>query len=269
MNGSFRLLFGYRQGGQVFLHFSTSFSLSRPCVICSRKLVLTLYLSSLLGILGSFVILTSVFTTALTQGMIVYTADLIPGDGGITAVPTHNNTSSATTHAYINQTTVHVQWGYLLPLFVQIILSTIFLASIIIWTRLEGIQILKASSLATMVALRDDSVDSLDGTTEAQGTGGHGAGIGSIGNLREVEKKASTLMVRLEKDPLSGLALGLVPVYDIGEAGGGGAGFMSRKEDLESKLTGGANILRTRTSSAMDRRRKLNRNTRIVGGVVQ
>lgn len=153
---------------------------------------------------------------------------------------------------------------------------------------MEGIQVIKTSPLATMVALRYDSMEGLEdriitnvveGERGAAG-GSSGVGIGTIANLRDAERKASTLRVRLEKSPLSGLALGLVPVYDVGDHdegagnregdGGGGGGFFSRKEDLESKLTGGnRDILRTRVISARDRRRTMNRNTKIVGGVIQ
>ncbi|KAM7221972.1 Protein of unknown function (DUF3176) domain containing protein [Rhypophila decipiens] len=247
IHGSFGLLFGYKKGG-------------------------------ILGILGALIIITSLFTTPLAQGMISYTAELIPGDLTDTD-PSRNATTAADHRAsslnggtpYTNQSMVHIHWGYLVPLLTQLILSAVFLASVVICTRRDGIQIIKTCSLATMVALKDDGTPDITGRSP---TAAAASSIGSIANMAELRRQSSTVRVRLEKDALSGLALGLVaPVYDAGEDHQESSGFLvdglcSRKEDVESRLT----ATRTRIiSSARDagRRRNMNRNTRNIGGVVQ
>ncbi|KAK4217443.1 hypothetical protein QBC37DRAFT_449565 [Rhypophila decipiens] len=247
IHGSFGLLFGYKKGG-------------------------------ILGILGALIIITSLFTTPLTQGMISYTAELIPGD--LTDTDPSRNAKTAADHRasslnsgtpYTNRSMVHIHWGYLVPLLTHLILSAVFLASVVICTRRDGIQIIKTCSLATMVALKDDGTPDITGRSP---TAAAASSIGSIANMAELRRQSSTVRVRLEKDALSGLALGLVaPVYDAGEDHQESSGFLvdglcSRKEDVESRLT----ATRTRIiSSARDagRRRNMNRNTRILGGVVQ
>ncbi|KAM7190085.1 Protein of unknown function (DUF3176) domain containing protein [Rhypophila sp. PSN 637] len=227
IHGSFGLLFGYQKGG-------------------------------ILGMLGAFIIITSLFTTPLTQGMISYTAELIPGDP--TDTDPSRNATTATGHSassldgtpYTYQSMVHIHWGYLVPLLIQLILSAVFLVSVVICTRRDGIQIIKTCSLATMVALRGGLEDDIAGSRTA-------ASISSIANMAELSRQSSAVRVRLEKDALSGLALGLAPVYDAGEdhqesflVDGHGGGLSSRTEDLESRLTARSQTRTRMVSSARD-----------------
>jgi len=70
--------------------------------------------------------------------------------------------------AYQPQTIVQVHWAWLSPLSCYVIFAAIFLVSIILWTYVSGMQTLKRSSLAMMVAV-DRSVKEELGTLEGPG----------------------------------------------------------------------------------------------------
>jgi hypothetical protein len=82
-----------------------------------------------------------------------------------------------------NQSYVTISWIWLSVLLGQIVLSTVFLSAIIIWTRMEKLQIIKTSSLATFVALDADARSYL----------------GSMGDFDSLGSRADQFDVRLER----------------------------------------------------------------------
>lgn len=144
------------------------------------------------------------------------------------------------------------------------------------WTQRESLQAIKTSSLATMVALKDDArggygadlggggnIGTVRGSWYENGNGSGTVGIGSIADMGELERKSATMMVMLEKSSLSGQALGLV---SVGDGSSGGRGQFSRRGDIESQLTGG-NLLTARMDAVRERRRRMKRSRQFSGTV--
>lgn len=198
----------------------------------------------------------------------------MPGTGGRvdgSNLAPRNTTLEGTSTT--QQIIVHTRSAYLIFPIVQAFLATVFISAIMVWTQREDLQAIKTSSMATMVALKDDTGGGdgaelgWDGSGSTIGGSGYetgnvgGLGIGSIADMGELERKSATVMVTLERSSLSGLALGLVPV-DGGSSGGGGR--FSRQRDVESQLTGG-NFLTARMDAVRERRRRMKRSRRFGG----
>ena len=135
-----------------------------------------------MGLLGALLTLSS-FVTHLAQGSIVY--------------------STAMSAEAVSTAVVRVNYVFLAPLIAQLALSCVFLAAIAVWTRVEGVQIIKSSSVATLVALDEESR----------------ACLGSLAEFGIAGARAERMSVRLEKNQTSGLATGLV---SAGSGGGPG-----------------------------------------------
>ncbi|KAK3317722.1 hypothetical protein B0T19DRAFT_488907 [Cercophora scortea] len=106
--------------------------------------------------------------------------------------------SSLTGTAMVNQTYIVIHWAWLAFLLCQISLTGVLLAAVVIWTRVEHIQIIKTSSLAGMVALDD----------------GSRAHLGGINDLPGLSTRAALVSMKLEKSSVSGLAMGLTTTRD-------------------------------------------------------
>ncbi|KAK3689486.1 hypothetical protein B0T22DRAFT_513927 [Podospora appendiculata] len=106
--------------------------------------------------------------------------------------------SSVTGTAMVNQTYIVIHWAWLAFLLCQILLTAVLLATVVIWTRVEHIQIIKTTSLAGMVALDD----------------GSRAHLGGINDLSGLSTRAARVNMKLEKSSVSGLAMGLTTSRD-------------------------------------------------------
>ncbi len=89
---------------------------------------------------------------------------------------------------------MRIRWGWLGFLLVELALAFVFLAGSIVTTSRASLQIIKGSSLATMVAL--------DEKVRYQ--------FGGINNMDRLQEKAATVDVQMEKSTSGvGLALGM------------------------------------------------------------
>src|SRR5687767_12352007 len=89
---------------------------------------------------------------------------------------------------YAQQAFIRVRWGWITMLITQLVLTSLFLVSVVIETWIARVQILKGSTLATMCAL--------DGAARNI--------VGGISDLNAMKERARTLGLVLEQGGNSG-----------------------------------------------------------------
>lgn len=134
-----------------------------------------------LGLLASLITLLTLFTPALTQLVISYSAPQ----------PHHNSFGEPFDSHFSPVSLVKINWPWLWFLLAQILLSAIFLTAIIVQTRMEGIQIFKTSALPSMMAL--------DGQARVSLGGAVGNGNGGIMANKMMGERAKKTFLKMER----------------------------------------------------------------------
>ncbi|KAK3486729.1 uncharacterized protein B0T23DRAFT_423194 [Neurospora hispaniola] len=161
-----------------------------------------------LGILATLITFLTLFTPSLTQLLIVY----------LPPQPHRNNFGEPFDSNRSAVTLVRINWSWLSFLLVQVLLSAIFLTTIIVKTRMEGIQIFKSSALPGMTALDGQARSSLGGAMMGQG------GIMTSAALGERAKKTILKLERSSGATGGGGNYGLVQGFVVDSSAGSNSG---------------------------------------------
>ncbi|EGO55795.1 hypothetical protein NEUTE1DRAFT_86475 [Neurospora tetrasperma FGSC 2508] len=161
-----------------------------------------------LGILASLITFLTLFTPSLTQLLITY----------LPPQPHRNNPGEPFDSNRSAVTLVRINWSWLAFLLVQVLLSAIFLTTIIVKTRMEGIQIFKTSALPGMTALDGQARSSLGGAMMGQG------GIMTSAALGERAKKTILKLERSSGATGGGGNYGLVQGFVVDSSAGSNSG---------------------------------------------
>ncbi|KAK0725177.1 hypothetical protein B0H67DRAFT_123211 [Lasiosphaeris hirsuta] len=152
--------------------------------------------------------------TIITANIATSLTSWLRASSGATSPANNDNNRAVTGTAYKPSLFVAVQWGWLAFLASQIVLSAIFLAAIILWTRRERVPVLKTSALAAMAAL--------DGQARMI--------LGGVDDLAGLKERAANVHVKVE-------------------GGGGEGGFLwlaGARGVADAKFTGGLTEVRRR-----------------------